>query len=331
LKRLGSPQQIDEHLLKILDLLKAKDHFLGPNYPQGLDTQLRRGRLSGGEKRTVANTRAMVASPAIMLLDEFTAGLDAWNERAITQALIDDRPKGQTVIAVAQTLSTIQAADKIIFVGSGACRHLLIYLSLFHPLSLSPSLRARPCTHPPCLNCMENGPFLLLHMPGCTVDGTIKEEGTWDELVAMKGGFAEFVRIQSLVGKGDAAADGASLVSALDSTADATADEDGTGSEEEACGAENTLVHSDNDARTSTSAPGSPVRKTSSSAARWPTAQINFSVASRIKRKHNHSPETETKEDDVRATVRQLVVRYSCLVIRTWLDEWCCGSRLLLA
>ena len=40
----------------------------------GLDTRLQSGRLSGGEKRSVANTRAMVASPAILLLDEFTAG-----------------------------------------------------------------------------------------------------------------------------------------------------------------------------------------------------------------------------------------------------------------
>ena len=40
----------------------------------GLDTRLQSGRLSGGEKRSVANTRAMVASPAILLLDEFTVG-----------------------------------------------------------------------------------------------------------------------------------------------------------------------------------------------------------------------------------------------------------------
>ena len=44
LKRLGSAQQIDQHLLDILDLLKQKAHFTGEKYPQGLDTPLARGR-----------------------------------------------------------------------------------------------------------------------------------------------------------------------------------------------------------------------------------------------------------------------------------------------
>ena len=88
----------------------------------------------------------------------FQAGLDAWNEQCVTDAIINNRPKGQTVIAVAQTLSTIREADEIIFVGA---------------------------------------------------DGTIKEQGTWDELVALKGGFAEFVRIQSLTRTNDAADDAA--------------------------------------------------------------------------------------------------------------------------
>lgn len=147
LKRYGSPEQIEKHLLHILESMNVKEHFTGEKYPQGLDTKLRGGRLSGGETRSVANTRAMVASPAILLLDEFTAGLDAWNEQIVTKAMISDRPAGQTVIAVAQTLSTIREADQIIFVGA---------------------------------------------------DGTIKEQGTWGELVALKGGFADFVRIQSL-------------------------------------------------------------------------------------------------------------------------------------
>lgn len=87
------------------------------------------------------------------------AGLDAWNEQCVTEAIINQRPEGQTVIAVAQTLSTIREADDIIFVGA---------------------------------------------------DGTIKEQGSWDELVALDGGFADFVRIQSLTRTSDAdVADGA--------------------------------------------------------------------------------------------------------------------------
>jgi ABC-type multidrug transport system ATPase subunit len=149
LKKLGSPEQIDKHISSILKMLNCLEHFTGRSYPQGLDTKLIRDRLSGGEKRSVANCRAMVSSPPIMLLDEFTAGLDAKNERIVTEALVANRPAGQTVLAVAQTLSTVRQADKIIFCGS---------------------------------------------------DGTIKEQGTWDELVALDGGFAEFVKIQGVSG-----------------------------------------------------------------------------------------------------------------------------------
>jgi ABC-type multidrug transport system ATPase subunit len=154
LKKLGSPEQIDKHISSILKMLNCLEHFTGRSYPQGLDTKLVRDRLSGGEKRSVANCRAMVSSPPIMLLDEFTAGLDAKNERVVTEALVANRPAGQTVLAVAQTLSTVRQADKIIFCGS---------------------------------------------------DGTIKEQGTWDELVALDGGFAEFVKIQGVSGMAAAA------------------------------------------------------------------------------------------------------------------------------
>ena len=154
LKKLGSPEQIDKHISSILKMLNCLEHFTGRSYPQGLDTKLVRDRLSGGEKRSVANCRAMVSSPPIMLLDEFTAGLDAKNERVVTEALVANRPAGQTVLAVAQTLSTVRQADKIIFCGS---------------------------------------------------DGTIKEQGTWDELVALDGGFAEFVKIQGVIGMAAAA------------------------------------------------------------------------------------------------------------------------------
>ena len=52
LKTLGSPQQVNQHLLNLLDLLNWKDHFTSSKYPQMLDTTLSKGRaLSGGEKR----------------------------------------------------------------------------------------------------------------------------------------------------------------------------------------------------------------------------------------------------------------------------------------
>ena len=57
LQRLGSSRKINEHLRSVLDKLQIKDHFTSSKFPQGLETRVRRNRLTGGEKRSVANTR----------------------------------------------------------------------------------------------------------------------------------------------------------------------------------------------------------------------------------------------------------------------------------
>jgi ATP-binding cassette, subfamily C, bacteriocin exporter len=148
LERLGSSRKVNEHLLAVLDKLQVREHFTSAKFPQGLDTRLQRNRLTGGEKRSVANTRAMIGAPSVLLLDEPTAGLDAWKEDVVRLQMIENRPAGQTVVCIAHALSTIREADFILFVGE---------------------------------------------------DGTIKEQGTWDELAAIPdGGFASFVKIQSL-------------------------------------------------------------------------------------------------------------------------------------
>ena len=166
----------------------------------------------------------MVASPAILLLDEFTAGLDAWNEKCVTNAIINRRPPGQTVIAVAQTLSTIRDADEIIFVGA---------------------------------------------------DGTIKEQGTWDELVALNGGFADFVKIQSLVksdgGGGGGGADGEGNVSAILRQLSEEGDTDGDESEE--AGATEGV------ATPVATGEGAGAKAPSAAARRWRMAKIKLTAA----------------------------------------------------
>lgn len=90
-------------------------------FPQGLDTTVGEGgaALSGGEKQRVSIARALLKGADIVLLDEATAALDALDEarmRASIERLANDR----TVVAISHRLSTIRAADKIVFVQDGA-------------------------------------------------------------------------------------------------------------------------------------------------------------------------------------------------------------------
>ena len=84
-------------------------------FPQGIDTIC--NDLSGGEVQRVGIARALLSVSPILLCDELTAGLDAIHEENVVKNVITDRPKGQTVIAVAHKLSTIKDADQIICVS----------------------------------------------------------------------------------------------------------------------------------------------------------------------------------------------------------------------
>ena len=87
---------------------------------KGYDTQVGEGggNLSTGEKQLISFARAILADPALFVLDEATSSIDTETERMIQNA-IEKVLKGRTSFVVAHRLSTIVSADKILVIRNG--------------------------------------------------------------------------------------------------------------------------------------------------------------------------------------------------------------------
>jgi ATP-binding cassette, subfamily B, bacterial len=95
------------------------DKFIGA-LPEGYDTDVRKrgGRLSAGQRQMVAFARALLADPAVLVLDEATSSLDVPTERAVQDALetvLTDR----TALIIAHRLSTVLIADRVLVIDDG--------------------------------------------------------------------------------------------------------------------------------------------------------------------------------------------------------------------
>ncbi|HEX5403228.1 MAG TPA: ABC transporter ATP-binding protein [Pseudonocardiaceae bacterium] len=115
---LGRPDATRDEVRAAAEAVGA-DVFINA-LPEGYDTDVRKrgGRLSAGQRQMVAFTRALLADPAVLVLDEATSSLDVPTERAVQEALetvLTDR----TALIIAHRLSTVLIADRVLVVDGG--------------------------------------------------------------------------------------------------------------------------------------------------------------------------------------------------------------------
>ena len=74
--------------------------------------------FSGGQKQRMSIARGIVSNPRILIFDDSTSALDAKSERLVQEALNKDL-KGTTTIIIAQKISSVVHADKILVLDQG--------------------------------------------------------------------------------------------------------------------------------------------------------------------------------------------------------------------
>jgi ABC-type multidrug transport system fused ATPase/permease subunit len=116
--RLGRPDASDEEIRRAARSAGADDFVRA--LPDGYRTRLGRagGKLSGGQKQRLAIARALVRDAGILILDEPTSALDPESEARILAAL-QEAARTRVVIVIAHRLSSIRAADCILFLEHG--------------------------------------------------------------------------------------------------------------------------------------------------------------------------------------------------------------------
>jgi ATP-binding cassette subfamily B protein len=129
----------DDECIRAAELADA-DHFIR-QLPQGYQTPLteRAGNLSQGQRQLLAIARAILADPAILILDEATSSVDTRTEARIQHSLLR-LIQGRTSFVIAHRLSTIREADQVVVIDEGQIaeqgthRELLARRGLYHQL-----------------------------------------------------------------------------------------------------------------------------------------------------------------------------------------------------
>lgn len=116
--RWGNENASDEELLWACRISQADNFIQG--FPDGYETELEQGgnNLSGGQKQRLCIARALLKHPKILILDDSTSAVDTATDACIRKAFREELT-GMTKIIIAQRISSVMDADKIIVMDNG--------------------------------------------------------------------------------------------------------------------------------------------------------------------------------------------------------------------
>ena len=116
--RWGKEDATDEEVIAACKAAQAHDFIM--SQPNGYDTILAQGglNLSGGQKQRLCIARAILKSPKVLILDDSTSAVDTATEAKIRECFYKEL-KDTTVILIAQRISSVMEADKIIVLDDG--------------------------------------------------------------------------------------------------------------------------------------------------------------------------------------------------------------------
>jgi len=116
--RWGNADATEEEMIHACSLAQA-DGFIR-EFPDQYDTYIEQGgtNVSGGQKQRLCIARALLKKPKILILDDSTSAVDTKTDELIRQAFRQDIPN-TTKIIIAQRVSSVQDADKIIVLDDG--------------------------------------------------------------------------------------------------------------------------------------------------------------------------------------------------------------------
>ena len=116
--RWGNPEATDEELRHACKLAQA-DSFI-ESFPEKYETHIEQGgtNVSGGQRQRLCIARALLRRPKILILDDSTSAVDTKTDALIRQAFKDEIPD-TTKIIIAQRISSIEGADKIVVLDKG--------------------------------------------------------------------------------------------------------------------------------------------------------------------------------------------------------------------
>ena len=116
--RWGNPDADDEEMIRICRLAQAHDFVSA--FPEGYDTHIEQGgtNVSGGQKQRLCIARALLKKPKILILDDSTSAVDTKTDALIRRAFAEEIPD-TTKIIIAQRISSVEHADKIVVMDGG--------------------------------------------------------------------------------------------------------------------------------------------------------------------------------------------------------------------